>query len=328
MIDLVPREIPLHDVVSETLLREWITERNLPLRTLPGMEDGRWINYHIHELCNLHAGEHSLTFLAPQIPCLIVARYLAWDAAVLDVSSISIEHFLFANNADTHMVLGALETVCDLWREEGHAIALHKTSPANVGVIAAMGHAGFEMLSIHLDYLADAAQTASHFTPHDGFEYGEARPDEEDAVARLTSTNYALMDRFNIDPLVPRDAVSRLYWEWGKNAFHGYSDLVWVARHEGEVAGITFWKHRPDLETITGVNCELNQLGAVDSRFANKGVFRRMTASVLGYLRDHGAQRGTIATNILNHPLQRSVQHLGCVIHDSVITFRKNLAED
>ena len=154
-------------------------------------------------------------------------------AAVLGVSSISIEHFLFANSADAHLALGALETVCDLWREEGHDIALHKTSPANLGVIAAMGHGGFEMLSIHLDYLADCEKVAAHFAPHEGYEYGLARPDEEEAVATLTSTNYALMDRFNIDPTIPRDAVPKLYWEWGKNAFHGYSDLVWVARYEG-----------------------------------------------------------------------------------------------
>ncbi|MDZ4859898.1 MAG: hypothetical protein SGI88_13045 [Candidatus Hydrogenedentes bacterium] len=326
MIDLIPRETPLRDAIPETLLRAWIAERkSLPLRTLPGMEESRWAGYHIHEICELHANEHSMTFFAPQVPCLIIARYLAWDATVLGISSMSIEHFMFSESAGPAAALDVLETVCDLWREEGHDMALHKASPANLGVIAAMGHAGFEMLSVHLDYLADAATVASHFTPHDGYEYGPARPDEEEAVARLTSTNYALMDRFNIDPLIPRDKVPQFYWEWGRNAFHGYSDLVWVARYEGQVAGITFWKHRPELEAITGVNCELNQLGAVDSRYWNQGVFRRMTSSVLAHLRDAGALRGAIATNILNHSLQRSVQNIGCVIHDSVITYRKDL---
>ncbi|HRK35922.1 MAG TPA: hypothetical protein PLJ47_15105 [Candidatus Hydrogenedentes bacterium] len=324
--ETISRETPLTDAVPEPMLRAWIVERNsLPLRNVPGMELSRWADYHIDEIATLHKNANCSTYFAPSIPCLMITRFLSWDTEILGISCMSIEHLLFSKDCDLLSVQRFIDTICNQWRDAGHTLAVHKTSPANLGVIAAMGHTGFEMLSIHLDYLADAPKVGACFTPLEGFEFGPARPDEQEGVAKLTSTNYALMDRFSIDPLVPRDAVPKLYWEWGMNAFRGYSELVWIARHEGEVVGITFWTHRKKLERITGVNCELNQLGAVDSRFWNKGLFRRMTASVLGHLAEGGARYGSIATNILNHSLQRSVQNLGCTINDSVITFRKDL---
>ncbi|MBM3290488.1 MAG: GNAT family N-acetyltransferase [Candidatus Hydrogenedentes bacterium] len=202
---------------------------------------------------------------------------------------------------------------------------MHKTSPANFGVLAAMAPAGFDLLCCHLDYLADADRAAQLSKPIEGYEFGPARSDEEEQVARLTQDNYALMDRFNIDPLVPRDRVRSVYYEWGRNAFHGYSDLVWVARHEGNVVGISFWSDRAHLETLTSVKCALNQLGAVDRRHAGRGIFRRIQSTVLAHYRQRGVRWATMATNALNHPTQRSFQSIGAVIFDSTFTFRKDL---
>lgn len=325
-LELVPPETPLFDAVPESIVRAWILERkSLPLRAVPGLKEERWAEYHLDDMRTAHQKDGAVTLFDPKIPCLLLARKLAWDTKVTGVASISLDHFLFSNDTDKDAAALVLKTACDRWREEGLRLLVHKTSPANFGVIAAMAPAGFDLLCNHLDYLSDAEVSAKRSTPLDGYEFGPARPDEEEQVATLTQNNYALMDRFNLDPMIPRDRVPVVYYEWGRNAFHGHSDLVWVARREGRVVGITFWSWRKRFVEITGVNCALNQLGAVDAREAGKGVFRRMTATVLAYLYERGPRWGTIATNVLNYPLQRSVQGIGCTIHDSLFTFRKDL---
>jgi hypothetical protein len=327
--ELVPRDTPLFDVVPESAVRAWILERkSLPLRTLPGMKEDRWADYHLDDIQSLHQKSGAITLYDPAAPCLLMARRLDWDTRILGVPSISLHHFFFSNETDTKTVVDLLNTASKQWRDEGLRLLVHKTSPANFGVIAAMAPCGFDLLCNHLDYLSDAERAAQISKPIDGYDFGPARPDEEEQVAQLTQNNYALTDRFNLDPMVPRDRIPAVYYEWGRNAFHGHSDLVWVARRGGKVVGITFWSDRKRLETITGVNCALNQLGAVDSRDAGHGVFRRMTATVIEYLHERGARWGTIATNVLNYPLQRSVQGIGCAIHDSLFTFRKDLQRD
>lgn len=325
----VPSATPLFDAVPLNTVRSWILERqSLPLRTLPGMKEDRWADYHLDEIQSLHQKTGAITLYDPEVPCLIMARRLDWDTRVLGVPSISLDHFLFTNATETNAAVDTLNTATRQWRDEGFRLLVHKTSPANAGVIAAMTPCGFDLLCHHLDYLSDAEQAAKLSKPIDGYEFGIARPDEEEQVAQLTKNNYALMDRFNLDPMVPRDRVPPLYYEWGRNAFHGYSELIWVARRDGKVVGITFWSWRKKLNAITGVDCALNQLGAVDSRDAGHGVFRRMQATVIAYLHEHGPRWGTIATNVLNYPLQRSVQGIGCVIHESLFTFRKDLQRD
>ena len=325
-LERVPRATPLFDAVPANTIRSWILERkSLPLRTLPGMKEDLWADYHLDDIQSLHQKNGAVTIYDSKIPCLLMARRLDWDTRILGVPSISLDHVLFSNGVETGAIVTALGAACAQWREEGQRLLLHKTSPANFGVIAAMAPAGFDLLCHHLDYLSDAVKSARLSAPLDDYEFGPARPDEEEQVAQLAQNNYAPMDRFNLDPLVPRDRIPAVYYEWGRNAFHGHSDLVWVARRGGKVVGITFWSDRKRLETITGVNCALNQLGAVDSRDAGRGVFRRMTATVIEYLHERGARWGTIATNVLNYPLQRSVQGIGYAIHDSLFTFRKDL---
>lgn len=327
--DLVPQITPLYDAVPEGIVRNWILERkSLPLRTLPGMEESRWADYHLDDIQSLHKKNGVITLYNASVPCLIIARRLDWDTKLTGVPAISLEHFLFSNDVATETAVSLLQSMCAQWREEGSHLLVHKSSPANFGVISTMAPCGFDLLCNHLDYLSDAEAAARLSKPIDGYEFGEARPDEEEQVAQLTKHNYALMDRFNLDPMIPKDRVPGLYYEWGRNAFHGHSDLVWVARREGKVIGITFWSHRLRLNEITGVNCALNQLGAVDARDAGNGVFRRMTATVIAHYYDRGARYGTIATNVINYALQRSVQGLGCRIHDSLFTFRKNLLRD
>lgn len=325
-LELVPSATPLFDAVPVNTVRAWILERqSLPLRSLPGMKEDRWADYHLDEIQLLHQKPGAITLYDSKVPCLIMARRLDWDTRLLGVPSISLEHFFFANSTPTETAVALLNAACRQWCDEGLRLLVHKTSPANFGVLATMAPCGFDLLCNHLDYLSDAQAAAKLSKPIDGFEFGLARPDEEEQVGQLTKNNYALMDRFNMDPLVPRDRVAPLYYEWGRNAFHGYSEIVWVARRDGKVVGITFWSWRKKLDTMTGVNCALNQLGAVDASAAGHGVFRRMTATMLEYLYERGPRWGTIATNVLNYPLQRSVQGIGCVIHESLFTFRKDL---
>jgi hypothetical protein len=324
--EVVPGGTPLFDAVPEVSIRKWIFEQKvLPLRTVPGIREERWADYHLSEIEALHAKADTVTLWSAEIPCLLMARRLTWDTAILGVPNMSLDHILFPNAADLEAVCGTLKAACARWCEEGNRFIVHKTSPSHLGILTVLGRAGFDMLCVHLDYLANAVKAASLATPLEGYEFGVARPEEEEAVATLTRNNYALMDRFNIDPLVPRDRVPWLYWEWGRNAFHGYSDVVWVARHEGKVVGISFWSYRKRVFEFTGVDCALNQLGAVDVSQWNKGLFRRITGTVLGHLREQGAEWGTISTNVLNHSLQRSVQALGCAIHEAVVTYRKDL---
>ncbi|NUM52539.1 MAG: GNAT family N-acetyltransferase [Candidatus Hydrogenedentes bacterium] len=325
-LELVPRGTPLFDAIPQETVRAWILERNsLPFRNVPGITEDGWVAYHLDDIRCAHEKDGALTYFDPAMPCLIMARQLAWDTEVLGIPSISLDHFLFPSGTETDAAVARLNEVCRQWRDDGLRLLIHKTSPANHAVIATMAPAGFDLLCNHIDYLSDGEKAAALYTPLDGFEFGPARADEVEDVARLSQNNFAPMDRFNIDPVVPRDRVPVVYYEWGRNACRGFADLVWVGRYEGRVIGLTFWSHRPRLKQIAGVACEMIQLAAVDSRYRGKGVFRRLLASVLMHLNASGTRWGTIPTNVTNYPMQRSIQAVGCVIHDSVFTFRKDL---
>lgn len=78
-LDLIPQTTPLYDAIPEGIVRNWILERkSLPLRTLPGMEENRWADYHLDDIQSLHKKNGVITLYNSSVPCLIIARRLDW----------------------------------------------------------------------------------------------------------------------------------------------------------------------------------------------------------------------------------------------------------
>jgi GNAT superfamily N-acetyltransferase len=270
--------------------------------------------------------ERALAFWAEEVPCLLVARRLAWDSELLGIEAGMLDYLLFPDTASDDALAAALAALGRLLRTRGWRLLLHKSSTADPRAVTAIGRAGFDLLAVHLDHLLPTTTVAARRAPPVGYAFAPARPGDESALATLSAENHAPFDRFRIDPLVPQERVPALYAEWARNSLRGYADVVWAARRAGRPVGFATFGLRAGLTAATGVHCVEYQLGAVDAAERGRGVFGALTAAVLRHLAGRGEPLVSAATNVLNVPAQRVFQALGGWVHAPVLTHRLDLA--
>ncbi|MCI0650732.1 MAG: hypothetical protein L0Z55_02490 [Planctomycetes bacterium] len=325
-LELVPRGGSLGVAATEATLRDWLAARSSLLgRNLPGMTAKGFLDYHVAELQGAHRRDDAMTFFDAATPALFICRRLAWDSGLLGFPIASLATFIFPADCAAERAGAALRALCGELRERGQRMCIHKCSAADGATLAALRSAGFDLLTVHLDYLFDAHAARAAPRELEGYEIGEARAAEAEPVAALSRTYYAETDRFHVDPLVPRDRVGAVYEEWARNSFRGYADLIWVARKEGRPVGFGTWGLRGLLAEVTGIRCAQYQLGAVEASERGRGLFRRITAGALARLAERGQRWGTGATNAMNYATQRCFQGLGAANHEPILTFRKDL---
>ncbi len=292
------------------------------------MEEERWCSFHLAEVERLSALGETRVFYAPEVPCLLVARQLDWDKKILGVSIASLDYLLFPDSADADHVRNALGKAHQEMRERGWQLLIHKSSPRDRVALSVLGGCQYDLLTVHLDFLFSTDSAAREFETLEGFEFAEARADEESILGELSSRNHCADDRFSIDPLLPRERIKDLYGEWARNSVRGYADLVWVARKDERPVGFGTWGLRRRLAQHTGVHCAEYQLGAVERSESHRGVFRRVTAAALARLRELGEEWASGATNALNFPAQRCFQSLEARCYQVILTYRKDLSRD
>lgn len=316
----------LDGTVGESTVDAWIRERRAPLfRTIPGVEEDGWVAFHREELRRHAAADGALVVHAPELPAVFVARALDWDTGILGVPLAILDYALFPASVSGGDVAAALRELFSMMRDRGWRLVVHKSCPADIDAMAAVGRAGFDLLCMHLEFLFDTASMAEQAAPLEGYVFEEARPEDEAELGELSARNHAAMDRFRVDPCVPQDRVPEVYREWARNSVRGYADLVWVARKDDVIVGFGTWGSRSRLAEHTGVRCAEYQLGAVAESERNRGLFRRITAGALVELARRGETWGSGATNSLNTPTQRCFQSLGAWVHAPILTFRKDL---
>lgn len=325
----LPSEHSAVDALDWRSVAAWLVERpGLPYRSLPGMEQERWVVHTVDELARMAAAPDTLLATAPDVPCLLVFRKLAWDTRITGVPIALLEWLLFPHAARAERMAEIVRAAALRLRDEGSRLIIHKASAADVTALEALGRAGFDLLTVHLDYILDAERAAGERHEVPGYEFGVARTDEEEAIGELSAGNFALFDRFQVDRLVPRASVPEVYREWARNSVRGFADLVWVARRGGRVCGFGTWSARRSLAERTGVACAWYGLGAVAESERGRGLFRRITGGALAHLHGTGIRWGVGATNALNIATQRTFAALGGWNQGPILTFRKDLLRD
>ena len=319
----------LESIVPDSRLLEWIEgATGLPYRTLPGVELDRWCRFHADRVRQAVADDASRVTVGRSgndAQALAVVKPLPWDTEVLGRPVFSLEYLLFDRAADVDAVVEVVRAAVR-GIDSASGSLLYKTSSADVPALAAIGRAGFDLLTIHLDHLFDTKLAAEGSHDLDGYEFGEAREDEVEAIGEVSAHNYALTDRFTVDPLVPPERVPEVYRQWAMNSVRGFADLVWVARRDGVPVGFGTWSIQRGLAEATGVTVAWNGLASVASSERNRGLFRRIKSGALAELHRRGVPWVCSPTNVLNIPTQRCFASVGAYNYAPILTYRLDLA--
>ncbi len=315
--------------VGPDRLRAWLAERpGLPHRRLPGMPLDAWLEYSAAEVTRLGSAAGSWIGYSPEVPALAIAHPLEWDTRLVGMPVALLDWVLFPAAAEPARVAEMLRAFCRRAREVGGRLIIHKVAGEDVPSFEALGRAGFDLLTVHLDYLLDATRAAGEEHALAGFDLGPARPEEEEEIGELSAQNFAETDRFQVDRLIPREVVPAIYREWARNSLRGFADLVWVGRRAGSVRGFGTFSVRRALAERTGVRTAWYGLGAVAESERGRGLFRRITGGALARLDALGVHWVTGATNALNLPAQRSFASLGGWNQGALLTWRKDLGRE
>lgn len=192
---------------------------------------------------------------------------------------------------------------------------------SRVGTLAtdaleAMQNSGFRLMECYL--------TLSHDLADEVAAGGEIRVFREDDLARLTAiagTSFAL-DRFHLDPELPRELADRSRVEWVANGCRGRSEAVYVSGPPGEASGFVLCTSS---RTENGEGTGRLDLMGVDPAQRRRGLGRALTRAFLAHCRRSGYARGLVGTQAHNTASLRTYEAEGFRIAASHYSLHRHI---
>lgn len=140
--------------------------------------------------------------------------------------------------------------------------------------------------------------------PRTSFE--PARAEDAEAIAELVrSVFHRYPNHYTANPLLDDALALEGYVEWALSHIDHAERLCWVARVEGEIAGLSCSRHDFSTGIAVGV------LHGVAPRFAGRGLYRQMIEASLAHYRDAGCGEFRISTQAANLTVQNLWSRLG-----------------
>ena len=301
-----------------------------PFRMIPGetpeTRNAAWLS----GLQKLYQVKGSALFLAEEngkLTGLCAFSPLPWDSKLFTQKMGQIQYISIT--ASTENPLLAKEKLVQktlIWaKSEQYSFLLHKCFSDNFRTISILEKHGFALKSTILNFCFDfhshkIDEMRALILPDD-FSIRIAKPsDEEDTVIVSHQAYGNFFGRFHADERFTRSQATLVYEEWIHSSYHGYADVILVAEHNRKIVGFSIWKKSSSEEKkLTNRLCHLS-LGAVDPKYASKGIYNSLLFEGLKALEPDN-DLVLIPTQICNYAAQRAYIRLGWSPYDSFHDF-------
>lgn len=172
----------------------------------------------------------------------------------------------------------------------------------DLAVIQAMEAAGFQLVDAILRFALDAKDFTRPVDLPPGVEIRDAAEADIPALADLAAKGF-IYDRFHNDPSLGPGVADRVHAEWLTNAVHGRTgDGVVMGLVDGKPAGFFILA----LDKAAGTHFDRTVgtlvLITVDREVRRRGVARALSLASVEWLRERGATRFEVGTQLANVP--------------------------
>lgn len=200
------------------------------------------------------------------------------------------------------------------------AVRISGDAPQTAAVLEAEG---FALVDSLVDYVARPASTPDAPIA-EGYQIRLARRDDRAASIAIAERAFSHhFGRYHADPKIRRDEAARVYPRWLASAFDGYADAIFVAEHDGEVAGCTLWKLPTSTARRFGVSLGAYSLGMVADTHNGRGLFTALTVAGLRWSHEQGVRYVCGPTHVRNTPIHRAYARIGFASAGERLTFHR-----
>lgn len=200
-----------------------------------------------------------------------------------------------------------------IWAEGDYPTRRHTLTTLFQHAVSEAAGKGTQLLSVRLpetDQAALHAAETSHFTviesyltfardlngkPDADTRIRAAHPEDAEAAGQIAYDAFRY-NRYFIDPLIPDEQSRQSRREWVINGFNGRPEAVYVAEHDGHIAGFLLLKSQ---QRADGLKVGIIDLIAVHPDFAGQGLGSGLVTQAL--IHYHGkADRVEVGTQAQN----------------------------
>ncbi|MBW7877371.1 MAG: hypothetical protein H3C47_15440 [Candidatus Cloacimonetes bacterium] len=185
------------------------------------------------------------------------------------------------------------------------AYVLSKVEPTSLAYVQAVSKLGFELIETRLTYVLDTEK----FYPSERYNVRLATIDDISFLSNVAETTINLYDRFHADPTLPSERVDRLMRTWIEASVKtDFADGVLVVDSSEPGAFCTFKTHQSKWEKW---GCRASQpvFSAVSPKF--KGWYRKIISELSLYLKEFGAEKLFLVTQVTNNAVISVWEKLG-----------------
>lgn len=171
-----------------------------------------------------------------------------------------------------------------------------------VPITQALEACGFQLVDAILRFSLDGPEFAGAGPRPPGVVLREAREADIEPLARLAELGF-IYDRFHNDPMLPPGVADRVHGAWLANAVRGKAGSgVVMAEVDGQPAGFFILALDRDAGELIGTTVGTLVLITVDLTLRRRGVALALSLGSVEWLRDHGATRFEVGTQLANVP--------------------------
>lgn len=215
-----------------------------------------------------------------------------------------------------------LPVVLDFCRVNGVLFLVARCPVSDLPAAQAMERHGFLLMDTLLYYICDLSRPSPPSSQGEGsqtrFVVRPVRPDEAEAVGDLSARAFAGYNgHYHADSRLDRAACDAVYRDWAARSClsRQVADEVLVAETDGRTAGFITVKLWGD----TGEG----PLYGVDPAAHGHGIGGALMSAAISWLKERGARRMVMSTQITNVPSQKVWVRLGFEPSHAEYTFHK-----
>jgi GNAT superfamily N-acetyltransferase len=206
----------------------------------------------------------------------------------------------------------------------GVELAISRVPSANISLINKLECAGFRLKDCQwtMDYRSESTSQASRVhdlvAADDGITIDHVKAEEAPAVGALAFQAFRNYGHYAANPRLDPDRCNEVYRDWATRSCldRSVADHVLVARSADQVVGFLTLKYGQ----VDSCRVAIQHLGAVDPRFRNRELFRRLVIACISQGQSDGILLHRTFLQITNLAVIRSYLKMGFLPSDSHYT--------
>jgi len=304
----------------------------IPLSHLHHLNSEQRRAYWFDEISQSLAKESSIAFVSivsGTINGFIVYNDSPWDSEIAGRRMGTVEHIAVAvgDDSGTETLRQLLDELTRSLADRGTQCVVCKVHSNELPTIHALEQRGFLLMDTLLDFVFDFSRVPTADTNLPGrdrrLKIRQAEPADMPALMAINERAFAgYFGRYHADPQIPQGTAIRIYTEWVRSAFAGWSDWTLLAEFDNKIAGHSVWRKTLERQDANSRGVAYCDLLVVDPEFQGRRLGTALMFDGMRIARDF-ARYLVGPVHVCNYSVQRTLQNLGWRIAGARHSFHK-----